>query len=40
MNDVVNYRDDSKCLERDVCCTGIKSVNCSERYIDGAGYLV
>ena len=38
--DVVYYRDDSKCLERDVCCTGIQSVNCAERYIDGAGYLV
>ena len=40
VKDVVYYRDDSKCLERDVCCTGIQSVNCAERYIDGAGYLV
>ena len=40
VKDVVYYRDISECLESDICCTGIQSVNCAERYIDGAGYLV
>ena len=40
VKDVVYYRDDSKCLKRDVCCTRTESVNCAKRYIDGAGYLV
>ena len=40
VKDVVYYRDDNKCPERDVCCTGIHCVNCAERYIDGARYLV
>ena len=40
VKDVVYYRDFSKCLESDICCTGIQSVDCAERYIDGAGYLI
>ena len=40
VKDVVDYRDDSKCPEGDVCYTGINSVNGRDRYVDGDGYLV
>ena len=33
VNDVVYYRDDSKCPEGDVCYTGFNSVNCGDRYV-------
>ena len=39
VKDVVYYRDDSKCPEGDVCNTGINSVNCRDRYVDGNRYL-
>ena len=40
VKDVVYYKDDSKCLEGDVCYTGINSVNCRDRYVDGNRYIV
>ena len=40
VKDVVYYRDDSKCPAGDVCYTGINSVNCRDRYVDGDRYLV
>ena len=40
VKDVVDYRDDSKCPKGDVCYSGINSVNCRDRCVDGDGYLV
>ena len=38
--EVICYRDDNKFPEEGACCTGIHSVNCATRYIDGARCLV
>ena len=38
VKDVVYYRDDSKYPDGDVCYTGINSVSCRDRYVDGDRY--